>query len=241
MAHSDQRRMDKGPMDLETIEGILLVAETGLAAGREIDLNAVGFWKAVNAVKQQPELVEVFGDRIGHIDRLAFERWALLTMPSGVGTALSVGATAAGLALVGQAYRLEGAAQGLTLLTGTGVVLVATHGLAHWIVATGMGMRVSHWFVGSVRKPHPGIKVDYSTYLRTPARRRAWMHASGAILSKLVPFLGLGAGRAMKAPRWAQAALGATGIVEIVTDVLWSTKASDWKKFKREMALAGGR
>jgi hypothetical protein len=228
-------------MDPERIEGILLVAETGLATGRQLDLGAVGFWKAVNAVKQQPDLVEVFGDRIGVIDRLAFERWALLTMPSRVGTALSVGATAAGLALVGRAYRLEGAAQGLALLTGTGVVLTATHGLAHWVVARSMGMQVSHWFVGSVRKPHPGVKVDYSSYLRTPARSRAWMHASGAILSKLVPFLGLGAGRAMKAPRWAQTALGAIAIVQIVTDVLWSTKASDWKKFNREMALAGGR
>jgi hypothetical protein len=228
-------------MDPERIEGILLVAETGLGTGRQVDLGAVGFWKAVNAVKQQPELVEVFGDRIGVIDRLAFERWALLTMPSGVGTALSVGATAAGLALVGRAYRLEGAAQGLALLTGTGVVLTATHGLAHWVVARSMGMQVSHWFVGSVRKPHPGVKVDYSSYLRTPARSRAWMHASGAILSKLVPFLGLGAGRAMKAPRWAQTALGAIAIVQIVTDVLWSTKASDWKKFNREMALVGGR
>jgi hypothetical protein len=27
------------------------------------------------------------------------------------------------------------------------------------------------------------------------------------------------------------------GFGQIVTDILWSTKASDWKKFRREMAL----
>jgi hypothetical protein len=26
--------------------------------------------------------------------------------------------------------------------------------------------------------------------------------------------------------------------VQIVTDILWSTKASDWKKFQREMRMA---
>jgi hypothetical protein len=99
-------------------------------------------------------------------------------------------------------------------------------------------MRVLYWFVGSVRRPTPGIKLDYSTYLRTPARRRAWMHASGAILTKLVPLVGLGVGWVMDAPTWSLVALGALAVVQIITDVLWSTKSSDWKKFNREMGLA---
>jgi hypothetical protein len=139
---------------------------------------------------------------------------------------------------MGWAFGLGGTAQGLALLVGTGVVLTATHGLAHWVVARTLGMRVIYWFVGTMRRPQPGIKIDYATYLRTPARQRAWMHASGAIVSKLIPFISLGAGWAMDAPAWTLVILGALGVVQIVTDVLWSTKASDWKKFNREMALA---
>jgi hypothetical protein len=30
----------------------------------------------------------------------------------------------------------------------------------------------------------------------------------------------------------------ALGVVQIATDLLWSVKASDWKKFRREMKLA---
>jgi hypothetical protein len=64
------------------------------------------------------------------------------------------------------------------------------------------------------------------------------MHASGAIFSKLVPLVGLGIGWAMDAPTWSLLALGVLAVVQIVTDVLWSTKSSDWKKFNREMRLA---
>ena len=225
-------------MEKAQIDGILIAAEAALASGAKVDLGLLGFWKAVNAVKKQPEMVEVFADRIGEIDRVAFERWALLKLPAWVGTALAIGATAGGSVLIAWSGGLSEGMQGLGLLVGTGVILTATHSLAHWLVARLQGMRVMFWFVGTVRRPTPGIKIDYSTYLRTPAARRAWMHASGAILSKLVPWVTLGVGLAMRAPTWALIALGVLGVGQIVTDVLWSTKSSDWKKFNREMALA---
>jgi hypothetical protein len=225
-------------MDRAQVDALLTIAEAALASGGKVDLGPLGFWKAVTAVKKQPDMVEAFADRIGQIDREAFERWALLTLPAGVGTALATVATAGGLTLIWWATGLDGTAQGLALLAGTGVVLAATHGLAHLVVARAQGMRVINWFVGTIRKPTPGIKIDYATYLRTPARQRAWMHASGAIVSKVIPFLSLGAGWAMDAPTWTLITLGGLGVVQIVTDVLWSTKASDWKKFHRENALA---
>ena len=64
------------------------------------------------------------------------------------------------------------------------------------------------------------------------------MHASGAIVSKLVPFALIGAAVAADLPSWAVWLLPVIGGVTIVTDVLWSTKKSDWKKFSREMAFA---
>jgi hypothetical protein len=53
-----------------------------------------------------------------------------------------------------------------------------------------------------------------------------------------MPFAFIGAAIAAGVPTWVPWALLVIGVVEIVTDIVWSTKASDWKKYKREMALA---
>ncbi len=59
-------------------------------------------------------------------------------------------------------------------------------------------MRVIYWFVGTIRRPQPGVKVDYASYLRAPPRQRAWMHASGAIVVEVgavyLPRSGMGDG-----------------------------------------------
>ena len=85
-------------------------------------------------------------------------------------------------------------------LLGFGIILVTTHGLTHLAVGTLMGMRFTHWFVGKLTQPQPGVKLDYATYLRAPATSRAWMHASGAIVTKLMPFVFLGAAIAAGVP-----------------------------------------
>jgi hypothetical protein len=64
------------------------------------------------------------------------------------------------------------------------------------------------------------------------------MHASGAIATKIIPFALIGAAIAADLPAWAVWGLAVIGIASIVTDVLWSTRSSDWKRFKREMRLA---
>ena len=64
------------------------------------------------------------------------------------------------------------------------------------------------------------------------------MHASGAVVTKIVPFALIGAAVAADLPFWAVWALPAIGVVSIITDVVWSTKKSDWKKFQREMKFA---
>jgi hypothetical protein len=225
-------------VDRAAIDDVLAKVEAILETGAEADLAGSGFWKAVTAVKRNPALVEEYAARIASIDRAAFERWALIKMPVAIGTALASLATAVGLGLIAWAYRLTGTAQGVVLLAGIGVVLTATHGLGHLAVGTSLGIRFTHWFVAGVRRPQPGVKVDYRSYLQAPARNRAWMHAAGALVSKTVPFMGLGAGWAMRTPGWTMAVLGGFSLLQIVTDIVWSTKASDWKKFRREMGLA---
>jgi hypothetical protein len=70
---------------------------------------------------------------------------------------------------------------------------------------------------------------------------RALMHASGALATKLAPFLALIFVSTADAPAWARLALLGLGTRLIVTDVLFSTKAGDWKKVRRELAVARSR
>lgn len=218
------------------IEETLAKAEAAVERGE--GLSGTGFWEAVSQVKRDPRLVDEYADRIAKIDSRALRDWALLIVPLWMGTAISVGATVGGLGLIWWAYSLEETAAAVVFLIGTGVLLGATHGLAHLVVGTLMGMRFLFWFVGQVTQPQPGVKVDYATYLRTPARQRAWMHASGALTTKLIPFLLIGAAIAADLPTWGVAILLVLAVGQVVTDAVWSTRASDWKKFKREMGFA---
>ena len=190
------------------------------------------------AVKQAPELVPEFAGRIAAIDREAFERWALVNIPVGVGTVAAVVGSAVGLALVGLAYNTADPWNGLLLLAGMGIILVTTHGLAHLLVGRLAGIRFTHWFIGTVGRPQPGVKTDYATYLAVDPVRRAWMHASGAIVSKIVPFVLIPAALIAGVPSWSTVVLVVVGVASVITDLVWSTKASDWKKFRREMAVA---
>jgi hypothetical protein len=223
-------------MDESRIESILDAAEQAVAAAAPI--GPTGFWKAVDTVKRDPDLVEAHAGRIARIDRAALKAWALVTVPLWLGNVVMVGGTLIGLAVIAWAYALDGTAAGVAFLIGFGIVLVTTHGLTHLLVGTLMGMRFTHWFMGSIRAPTPGVKVDYGSYLRVPAASRAWMHASGAIVTKLVPFALLGAALAAGVPTWTVVVLVVVGVVQVLTDVLWSTKASDWKKYRREMRIA---
>lgn len=223
-------------MDERQIEATLEAAEQAVASGSPI--GPTGFWKVVAAVKRDPALVEPYADRIARIDRAALKKWALVAVPLWLGNVVMIGGTMIGLVFVAWAYSLEGNAAGLVFLLGFGILLVTTHSLSHLVAGSLLGMRFTHWFIGAIRQPQPGVKVDYSTYLRAPATSRAWMHAAGAIVTKVLPFAFLGAAFAADLPVWTVVVLVVVGLGQIPTDLFWSTKASDWKKFRREMGFA---
>lgn len=219
-----------------SIEESLDNAESSVAVGK--GLAGTGFWRAVSEVKSDPELVERYADRIAAIDTKAHANWALITVPLWLGTIVMVVGLLAGLALVGWAYYVDGFTAAIIFGVGVFALLGTTHGLAHLVVGWSVGIRFTSWFVGKLSQPQPGVKIDYSTYLRTNPRKRAWMHASGAIVTKLMPFLLIPAAFAAQLPGWAIWVLLAAGVGQIVTDVAWSTRSSDWKKFRREMGFA---
>jgi len=197
-----------------------------------------GFWGAVGSVKRQPELVDRYANRIAAIDAAAHRNWAMLIIPLWLGTSIAVIVVLGGLAFVWWAYDLDGIAATVSFLAGAGVLIGSTHGLGHLVVGRLLGMRFEYWFVGEIRRPQPGVKLDYAAYLRTSAPRRAWMHASGALTTKIIPFLLIGAAVAAGLPSWVPWLLAGLGVAMVLTDVLWSTEESDWKRFKREMRFA---
>ncbi len=225
-------------MTVETpeIDQVLTTASESVASGA--GLAGTGFWRAVNAIKKDSELVGTHAARVAGIDQAAFAQWAWFKVGFRTGTTLMIVGTLVGLGLVAWAYYLEDLLAVLAFFAGVGIVLVTTHGLGHLVVGSAVGIRFTGWFVGTPKQPQPGVKVDYESYLRVPARRRAWMHASGALVTKAIPFLLLPSAIAAGLPAWSVWVLALVGLATIITDIAWSTKSSDWKKFRREMSLS---
>jgi hypothetical protein len=151
---------------------------------------------------------------------------------------LAVGA-GAGLAALIVAANIESPGwAGLLLLGAAGVWSVALHCPTHWPVGWLAGIRFTDMFLGGPPPPRPGVKTDYATYLRAEPAMRAWFHASGAIATKLAPFVALAVWPLTEAPAWAAWGLLGMGVVLVATDLLFSVRSSDWKKFRRERAVA---
>ena len=224
--------------------------EAAVDAG-DTDLRRLGFWRVVALIKRDDELIERYAEQVGRIDAKAFRAGVRFRVPVWVGNALLLGLVAVGVVAVVLAVRNANATpgqspdvelfSGLALLLAAGVWTVGLHSPTHWVVGRLVGIRFSDYFLGGPPPPRPGLKTDYATYLRADPAGRAVMHASGAIATKLAPFLALIFVSTADAPAWALLALLAVGVLLIATDVFFSTKTSDWKKVRRELAVARSR
>ncbi|MGH2679052.1 MAG: hypothetical protein ACRDG8_00985 [Actinomycetota bacterium] len=224
--------------------------ETALDEG-QTDLRRLGFWRVVGLLKRDDELVDRHADQVGRIDAKAFRARVRLRAPVWVGVALQLLGIGAAVGLVAFAVWNAGAGSGraldVALASGVGLPLAAfalaagIHTFAHYVVGRSVGIRFSDFFFAIPPPPLPGLKTDYGTYLRTGPVARAWMHASGAVATKLAPFAILAFAPAAAAPGWTVAVLVVLGVFQIATDVLFSTKSSDWKKVRRELGVARAR
>lgn len=224
-------------MNEEQIQAILDECERRLASSGPVDLGGLGFWKAVAAVKRQPALVDRYAARIAAIDQQAFGRAVWLRFPVTLGIAVEGLATVVGVILVVLSVFTR-RRRGELLVAGTGILLVSTHDLAHFLVGRAVGIRFTNFFLGGKLLIEPGLKVDQQSYLHTPARQRALMHASGAIVTQAIPFLALGIALAAPARRWVLIALAGLAAAITMTEVFFSTRYSDWRRFRREMRVA---
>ena len=235
----DPNASDRAEEASEVLGDRLDAIEAAVRAG-DADLKALGFWAIVGRVKRDRALIVAHADRIGRIDAAAFRafvgRWRL---PAWVGTVVLLLGVLVGLAAAIAATVADDEVWAGVLLIAAGAIWsLAVHGPAHHLAGWLAGIRFTDYFLGGPPPPRPGIKSDYATYLRADPGSRAWMHASGAIATKLAPFLALAFAPAADPPWWALAALLALGALQILADVLFSVRSGDWKKFRRERAVA---
>ena len=217
----------------------------------DTDLRRLGFWRVVGLIKRDDELIERHADQVGRIDTKAFRAGVRFRAPVWVGVGLQVLGIAVGVGAVAFAIWNANArpsdrllsvelASALALLLAAFTWAAGIHSLAHHVVGRLVGIGFTDFFFAIPPPPLPGLKTDYATYLRVSPVARAWMHASGAIATKLAPFVAVLFAPA-DAPSWARWVVLGLGLFQIATDLLFSTKASDWKKVRRELAVARAR
>lgn len=242
--------MEAGETPSGGLEAELDRIESAVDTG-DTDLSRLGFWRLVALIKRDDELIDRYAEQVGRIDGKAFRARVRLRVPVWVGNSLLLGLVAVGSVAVILAVRNANANpgqppevelfSGLALLLAAGAWTVGLHSPTHWVVGRLVGIRFTDYFLGGPPPPRPGLKTDYATYLRASPIARAVMHASGAIATKLAPFFALIFFATTDAAAWARLALLGLGVLLLVTDVLFSTKSSDWKKVRRELAVARAR
>jgi hypothetical protein len=231
-------RATPSPMDRREIDADLDRIEAAVAAGNR-DLRSLGFWRIVAGVKLDRALVDEHATQIGRIDARAFRAGVRLRVPVWAGNVVLVAGIVAGALAVWAAYVWQSPlSKGLALIAAGLIWSLCVHSPTHWLAGALVGIRWTDYFLGGPFPPRPGLKSDYGSYLRADPDSRAWMHASGAIATKIAPFLALAFWPVTDAPWWAAAALAGYGALQIATDALVSTKAGDWKKYRREKAIA---
>ncbi|MEO7804133.1 MAG: hypothetical protein ABIS18_07045, partial [Actinomycetota bacterium] len=162
------------------IGAVLDAAERALADGR--GLKGTGFWPAVAILRKDRTLAKRYARRVAAIDREAFEAGVRLRVPAWLGT--SVLALGTGVGVVAVTFNHP-----LIFLVGFGALELSTHSLTHWVVGRLVGIRFTHYFLGGPPPPRPGAKTDYESYLCSTPMRRAVMHGSGAVVTKIIPFV----------------------------------------------------
>ena len=236
----------------EELQDAFARIEREVGAGNT-DLAELGFWRLVRQVKREPRLAEHWADVVGRIDRQAFEARVRPRFPVWVGNAVLLVGSAVLVALVPIAVALardapsgsEPLFPGLLALAAAGGLSVTLHDLGHWLVGRLAGIRFTSYFLDGPTRVQPGLKTDYATYLRASPSARAWMHASGAIASKIAPFAVFAAVYLPHRsagydlfPAWSLWAILGIGVLQLLTDLLFSTRKADWKKVRRERAVA---
>jgi hypothetical protein len=215
-------------------------------------LGRLGFWRLVDRIKVEPALSHHWAEAVGRIDRKAFQADARFRFPLwfgntvlALGAIVSAGLVPVALAIARRSSTPEPLLSGLLVVAAAAGLGAAIHDLSHYVVGRMAGIGFHFYFIGGPLKVTPGLKIDYESYLKASPGSRATMHAAGALASKVAPFAVFAVAYVPHAasgydllPAWSLWGVLAVGVLQIVTDILWSRKFSDWKKVGRELRVA---
>lgn len=238
--------MGAPPTDDYQVEFARIERQVDRGAG---DLGSLGFWRLVRRVKREPRLANHWAEEIGRIEAKAFDRRAGPRFPLWLGNAVLGLGTGVLIALVPVALAVArddpgSNLAGLLAVVAAGGLSTTVHDLAHWAVGRLAGIRFRYYFLDGPLRIQPGLKIDYASYLRASPGARARMHAAGAVASKLAPFtvftavyLPHRAAGYELLPAWSLWAILGIGAIQLVSDLVFSTRKSDWKKVRRELKV----
>ncbi len=172
--------------------GELLGRIEGEVSKGNFALKEMGFWKLVDAAKRDKNLAEKFADRIGDIDRKAFERRAWFTVSLTLGHAAELlGTIAAVILLIFGLFYLDGARAGISVVLAAAILAATLHPFSHYLVGRTQGIKFSYYFPDGPALIEPTLKIDYASYLRASAKGRALMHLAGPISTSIGPLVAL--------------------------------------------------
>jgi hypothetical protein len=235
----------------ETYQDALARIERAVDEGNSA-LGRLGFWRLVNKIKVEPALSAHWAEVVGRIDRKAFVARTRFRIPVWFGNLvllleglISAALVPVALAIARRSATPEPFLAGLLVVAAAGGLVVAVHGLSHYAVGRMSRIGFHAYFIGGPLKITPTLKIDYESYLKADPGSRATMHAAGALASKVAPFVVFAGAYIPHAragydllPAWSLWAVLALGVLQIVTDIVWSRKHSDWKKVGRELRVA---
>jgi len=171
------------------LERVLEKVEEELEKGDHEAAVKAGFWKAVAAVKHEPKLVEVYGGRIGELDRRLFESKAGVRLSYRLGTALELAGVLLGVILLYLGVTSTGVLSTASYILSALLLMTALHPIAHSIAGVLTGIRFHFYFLNGPMLIEPTLKMDYASYLHASPRQRSLLHLAGAVNSVAVTFL----------------------------------------------------
>ncbi|MCS4541738.1 MAG: hypothetical protein HY929_05385 [Euryarchaeota archaeon] len=209
-------------------------------------LKELGFWKVVSEVKKDLNLIEKFADQIGRIDQIASRTKMPVAVNLWIGHFLEILGTIFGLWLIALSINYPNEFIPNNFIRGTALFIAAfilgttLHPLSHYIMGRLVGIHFTFYFLNGPLKIQPTLKTDYASYLRVSPSSRIAMHASGTIVTKIMPLIVVIIAMSVSAPMWSIILIGILFLVQIITDIVFGQKLGDWSRVLRERHYVKG-
>ncbi|RMF91436.1 MAG: hypothetical protein D6733_01170, partial [Methanobacteriota archaeon] len=120
-----------------------------------------------------------------------FESKAWVKLDYRIGTIIEAAGVALGLLFLYFGVTTQGQESTVFYTASAVVLMTALHPIAHSIAGWLYGIRFHYYFLNGPMLIEPTLKVDYSTYVKAPAKNRALFHLAGALNSVLTTFFAL--------------------------------------------------